>query len=58
MFSIIQICLNFAAGPSEEDQDPAGYYTYYNIDNVIHVMDYLVAFERWRPTQLGLAVLG
>jgi hypothetical protein len=48
MFSIIQICLDFAAGPGEEDQDPAGYYTYYDIDNVIHVMDYLVALKRWR----------
>jgi hypothetical protein len=46
MFSIIKICLNFAAGPGEEDQDPAGYYTYYDIDNVIHVMDYLVVFEK------------
>lgn len=38
MFSIIQICLNFAAGPGEEDQDPTNYYTYSDIDNVIHVI--------------------
>ena len=54
MFSIIQICLDFAAGPGEEDQDPPGYYTYYDIDNVIHVMDYLVVFESWRaPHSVG-----